>query len=170
MAVTAVGRIHTPFKNESELPVQGTANDARGTVAVLPVYGAALKDIDGFDRIWLLYVGHDSGADELLVVPKLDQVTRGVFATRARRRPNGICMTCVKLLRVDGCTLQVEGVDMLDGADLLDLKPYVPRFDSHDDAWAGWLEHRVPHERAWQEKKPQLVAKERKARRQAPAT
>lgn len=147
-----VGHVHTPFKQRDALPIQGTANDARGTVAVLPEFTPGLQDLDGFDRIWLLYLARVEPADTLNVVPRLDNVPRGVFATRSLQRPNPIGLTCVRLVRVEGPTLYVEGVDVLDGTPVIDLKPYVPRFDAYPDAWAGWLEHRVPHERAWQER------------------
>jgi tRNA-Thr(GGU) m(6)t(6)A37 methyltransferase TsaA len=148
-----IGRIHTPFKESQAIPIQGTANDARGTVAILPEYAQGLRDLDGFDRIWLIYVASEPDPVEQIIVPKLSAQTRGVFATRSLRHPNHIGLTCVKLMRVEGCTVSVEGVDMLDGTALLDLKPYVPRYDSYANAWAGWLENAIPHEEAWQDQR-----------------
>jgi tRNA-Thr(GGU) m(6)t(6)A37 methyltransferase TsaA len=147
-----IGSIHTPFGAAEDLPIQGTACDAKGTVAVLPEYADGLADLDGFDRVWLLYLVPPAGPVKMKIVPRLDLAEHGLFATRSPLRPNPIGLTCVRLLRVEACTLKVEGVDMLDGVALIDIKPYVPRLDSHEDAWAGWLEDRFPHERAWQDR------------------
>lgn len=76
-----------------------------------------------------------------VVSPFQDTIPRGVFATRAPCRPNPIGFSAVRLIRVRGTTLDVEDMDILDGTPLLDLKPYVPVFDSYPDAAAGWLEH-----------------------------
>lgn len=151
-AMIVLGQIHTPFKSVSDLPIQGTAGDAQGTVTLLPQYAQGLSDLDGFDRIWLLYVMPRAGKAEMMIIPRLGGLPRGVFATRSPIRPNPVGMACVRLRKVQGCTLHVEGVDMLDGVDLVDIKPYVPRFDSYEDAWAGWLEHRIPHERAYKDR------------------
>lgn len=147
-----IGHIHTPFKDPEQLPIQGTANDAKGTIALLPQYEQGLKDLPGFDNIWVLHVRPIRQPAEMLIVPRLDEQPRGVFATRSMLRPNHIGLTCVRLAHVDGCTLHVTGVDMLDGSPVIDIKPYVPRFDSHPESWGGWLENRVPHQKAWQDK------------------
>ena len=76
----------------------------------------------------------------LTVRPFLDTTPRGVFATRAPRRPNAIGLSIVRLIEVNGTTLSIEDVDILDGTPLLDLKPYVPVFDAYPDASSGWLE------------------------------
>ncbi len=151
--LTVLGHIHTPFKTMDQLPIQGTASDAVGTVAMLPQFSQGLTDLDGFDRIWLLYLMPRSQKIEMMIIPRLDGLPRGVFAIRSPIRPNAIGMACVKLTKVHGCTLHVVGVDMLDGVELIDIKPYVPRYDSYEDAWAGWLEHRIPSQKAWKGKK-----------------
>jgi tRNA-Thr(GGU) m(6)t(6)A37 methyltransferase TsaA len=152
-AIVVIGRIYTPFKDPAHLPIQGTATDARGTVALLPQYAGGLADLDGFDRVWLLYLRPRGGPAELTVVPRLDEKPHGVFATRSPQRPSAIGLSCVRLLEVTGDTLQVAGVDMLDDLPLIDIKPYVPRLDSHPDSWAGWLENRFPGLRAWKPEK-----------------
>ena len=149
--LTVLGRIHTPFRDSESIPIQGTANTARGTIALAPPFARGLADLEGFDRIWLLYLSPAEEAWQPLIVPRLDDTPRGVFATRSRQRPNPIGLTCVKLLKVEHQTLHVEGVDMLDGCPLLDVKPYVPRFDSFPEAWSGWLENSIPHQDAWQD-------------------
>ncbi len=152
-----IGFIRTPFKLPQELPIQGTANDAKGVIEILQPYVEGLNDLAGFDRVWLIYHAlHEEASApkapvQAKIVPRLDTNPRGVFATRSLKRPNPIGLTCVKLIRVVGANVQVEGVDMLDGTPLLDLKPYVPRYDAFPDAWSGWLENRIPHQKAWKD-------------------
>jgi tRNA-Thr(GGU) m(6)t(6)A37 methyltransferase TsaA len=109
-------------------------------VTVLDAYVEALADLAGFERIWLLYHLDRSVAWQSLVVPFRDSVARGLFATRAPARPNPIGLSVVRLLSVEGNSLQVQEVDMLDGTPLLDIKPYMPEFDAYPDSRAGWLD------------------------------
>ena len=141
MNTQAIGVIHTPFDAAEGTPIQSAlAAGAEGRVEVFPAFRDGLKDLEGFDRLWLLYWFDRADAARLRVVPYLDDVERGVFATRAPCRPNPIGLSSVRLLRVEGNVLQVADVDMLDGTPLLDIKPYVPRFDCSDAARCGWLE------------------------------
>jgi tRNA-Thr(GGU) m(6)t(6)A37 methyltransferase TsaA len=80
-----------------------------------------------------------TGSD-LIVTPFMDSQPRGVFATRAPKRPNPIGLSVVKLQRIEGLTLHVENVDILDGTPLLDIKPYVPEFDQLAAERVGWLD------------------------------
>jgi tRNA-Thr(GGU) m(6)t(6)A37 methyltransferase TsaA len=122
------------------MPIQPVgARGVRGTIELDPTYATGLKDLEGFSRIIVLYHFHRSNGYSLEVVPFLDKATRGVFATRAPRRPNTIGITMLKLIAVDGATLTVEDVDILDGTPVLDIKPYVPEFDAYPDERAGWL-------------------------------
>ena len=107
---------------------------------ILPEYTAGLKDLEGFDRIWLFYWFDRAIPGQLLVKPFLDQERHGVFATRSPCRPNAIGLSCVRLLGVAGGRLNVSGLDILDQTPLLDIKPYVPAFDSFEVRRIGWLE------------------------------
>lgn len=98
-----------------------------------------MQDLAGFSHIWLLYWFHQAGPARLIVQPFLQDVEHGVFATRAPTRPNPIGLSLVHLVRREGCVLYLEDVDILDGTPLLDIKPYVPRFDYRADARTGWL-------------------------------
>ncbi len=104
-------------------------------------YAEGLRDIEGFSHLFLIYAFHRCPSYQLTVTPFLDTTPRGVFATRAPRRPNAIGLSTVRLIEVKGTTLIIEDVDILDGTPLLDLKPYVPVFDAYPDASSGWLEH-----------------------------
>ncbi|MBU2497639.1 MAG: tRNA (N6-threonylcarbamoyladenosine(37)-N6)-methyltransferase TrmO [Proteobacteria bacterium] len=137
----AVGIIHTPFHEIEKMPIQPSgATGIRGRIDLFPEYAPALKDLDGFSHIILLYHFHRVSGSELIVTPFLDTQPRGVFATRAPKRPNPIGISVVKLLSVEGATLLIENVDILDGTPLIDIKPYVPEFDHQPADRLGWLE------------------------------
>ena len=97
-----------------------------------------MQDLDGFERIWLLYWFDRATPAQLVVTPYLDTVPRGLFSTRAPARPNPIGLSAVRLLGIVGGTLQVEGLDVLDNTPLLDIKPYVPAFDAFQAKRIGW--------------------------------
>ena len=135
-----IGIIHTPFKNPKGAPIQSArSNGAEGTIELNSDYVDGLKDLDGFSHITLIYYLHLSKGFELKVVPFLDNVKRGLFATRAPKRPNPIGLSTVELLRIENNILHIKNVDMVDGTPLLDIKPYVPEFDSHTQIRTGWL-------------------------------
>lgn len=123
------------------MPIQPTgAAGVRGTAEIAPEFAPGLQDLEGFSHIIVLYHFHRAPATRLLVTPFMDTELRGVFATRAPARPNPIGLSVVRLLAREECTLYLENVDMLDGTPILDLKPYVPAFDSDVAARVGWLE------------------------------
>ena len=137
-----IGTIHSPFQELSGMPVQPSSeSSAPGTVELLPEYLQGLKDLDGFSHILLIYHLHRSHRRPLTVVPFLDSEERGVFATRAPIRPNPIGISVVKLRRIENNILFVDNLDILDGTPLLDIKPYIPEFDSPPEVRLGWLEN-----------------------------
>lgn len=139
LELTPIGRIHSPHREAQGTPIQPCwATGVQGTVEVLPEFAPGLRDLDGFERIWLLYWFDRARAVRLEVVPYLDTQTRGVFATRAPSRPNPIGLSCVRLLAVDGPRLRVADLDVLDGTPLLDIKPYMPDFDRFAPERVGW--------------------------------
>ena len=136
---TPIGTIHTPFKKVEGMPVQTKgAEGVPGTIEIDPGFAEGLKDLDGFSHVFLLYHFHRAGTRRLEVTPFLDSTPRGVFATRAPRRPNPIGLSVVRLKSVEGNVLHVENVDILDGTPLLDIKPLVPRFDITEELRSGW--------------------------------
>lgn len=139
--IEPIGIIHSPYKSKDECPIQPLyATDAIGRVEVFAEYAAGLKDIEGFSHIYLLY--HFNRASEIkLVRPTfLDDKPHGVFASRHPCRPNSIGMSIVKLNERAGHILVVEGIDVLDGTPLLDIKPYIARFDRIEESTEGWIE------------------------------
>ena len=139
-----IGIIHSPFKDIKGMPIQPTgAEGVAGTIEMRPEFIEGLKDLEGFSHIILIYHFHQSEGYTLSVKPFLDNNQHGVFATRAPRRPNPIGISAVKLIKVEGRTLHVENVDIVDGTPLLDIKPYVPEFDIQRAERTGWLSEKA---------------------------
>jgi tRNA-Thr(GGU) m(6)t(6)A37 methyltransferase TsaA len=139
--IEPIGVIETPFREPAGTPIQPSrANGARGRVRIDSRLHAGLKDLEGFERIWLIYWLHKAPGFNLLVTPFLDSSHHGIFATRSPARPSPIGMSVVRLLAVNEGVLAVEDVDMIDGTPLLDVKPYVPEFDCYPESKAGWFE------------------------------
>jgi len=129
-----IGVIHSPFKEPKGTPIQpAAAKGIRGTVEVFPEYAKGLKDVDGFSHLILIYHFHLSRGASLEAKPYMDNEVRGIFAMRG----------LVRLVKREGLTLHIQDVDIVDGTPLLDIKPYVPEFDTRKAVKIGWLEKRV---------------------------
>jgi tRNA-Thr(GGU) m(6)t(6)A37 methyltransferase TsaA len=140
MECTPIGVIRTPNKQATGTPLQPVyAVGHEGEVEVFEPYAEGLRNLEGFERVWLLFWCDRTTEPKMIVVPYRCPEERGLFATRAPARPNPIGISCVRLLSVEGCRVRVEGVDMLDGSPLLDIKPYIPEYDAFPDARAGWV-------------------------------
>ncbi|MDD4138289.1 MAG: tRNA (N6-threonylcarbamoyladenosine(37)-N6)-methyltransferase TrmO [Methanoregula sp.] len=138
---TPIGRIHSPFHDIAGMPIQPNgARGIRGTIEIHSPYREGLRDIEGFERIILIYALHKCTGPCLTVTPFLDTTPRGIFATRSPKRPNAIGLSVVRLREVNDGTLTISDVDVLDGTPLLDLKPYVPVFDAYPGSRCGWFE------------------------------
>lgn len=152
MEFTPIGTIHSPFTSLEGMPIQPAgASGVKGSVEVLEDFADGLQDLDGFSHIILLYLFHRSRGFKLRVVPFMDNSMRGVFATRAPKRPNPIGFSVVRLENIEGNVLHVDGIDILDGTPLLDIKPYVPEFDPQEEVRTGWLDkagNTVPEKRS----------------------
>jgi tRNA-Thr(GGU) m(6)t(6)A37 methyltransferase TsaA len=138
---TPIGVIHSPHKTVEGVPIQpSAARGIKGTVVIDKKYIDALADLDGFSHIILIYHFHLAKGYSLRVKPFLDDEERGLFATRAPKRPNTIGLSVVRLINIKAGTLYIENVDIIDGTPLLDIKPYVPDFDCAEEIKIGWLE------------------------------
>jgi len=137
-----IGDIHSPFQQKESTPIQPSRSQSNGQVEIFPEYARGLQDLDGFSHIILLYVFHCSEGYSLEVKPFLDDLMHGLFATRYPCRPNPIGLSIVRLISKTNTVLEIEGVDVLDGTPLLDIKPYVPEFDRKDEVRTGWFEKR----------------------------
>ena len=141
MKLKSIGIIHTPFQQAAGTPIQpAAAGQAEGRIEIFPEYQAALADLEGFERIWLLYWFDRVSGVQLQVKPFMDTHTRGLFSTRAPCRPNPIGISCVEVKKIEANNITVLGIDVLDRTPLLDIKPYVPQFDCFAVAKIGWLQ------------------------------
>ena len=135
-----IGLIHSPFVEPVDMPIQpAAANGAEGWIELLPAFEDGLADLAGFSHIILVFHLHLAEGYSLRVEPFLDDQLRGLFSTRAPRRPNPIGLSVVRLLSVEGCTLRIRDVDIVDGTPLLDIKPYVPEFEPTEEIRVGWV-------------------------------
>ncbi|MEO6102606.1 MAG: tRNA (N6-threonylcarbamoyladenosine(37)-N6)-methyltransferase TrmO [Pseudoxanthomonas sp.] len=117
----------------------GAAADARiEFVAGFPA--DALADLEGFARIWLLFVFDRSQGWTPKVRPPRGGGRRGVLSTRSPHRPNRLGLSAVELIVVEPGALVVRGLDLLDGTPVLDIKPYVPYADAFPGSAAGWID------------------------------
>lgn len=140
---TPIGYIHCDRSYRSEAPRQGVFADNSGTIKLLPGhnYETALRDLDGFDRIWIIFDFHLNKNWKPIVSPPVtgEKSKIGVFATRSPHRPCSIGLTCARLVSIDSLTLHIRDFDILDGSPVLDIKPYIMDSDSFPDAARGWL-------------------------------
>jgi tRNA-Thr(GGU) m(6)t(6)A37 methyltransferase TsaA len=135
-----IGIIHSPFKHREGTPIQPIgAVGKQATIEIFSEYVDGLQDLEGFSHIILLYHFHLSKDYRLKVKPFLDNVERGLFATRAPARPNPIGVSVVRLAQINGAKLTIRDIDIVDRTPLLDIKPYVPDFDNRNVASVGWL-------------------------------
>ena len=137
-----IGYVRSRYKSTQEVPKGlGAKHDAEGTLDILPQFELGLTDIEGFSHLIVLWVFHRLSAEdrlELIGTPPSDNRPHGVFATRSPRRPNPIGFTVVEFVRREGRSLHVQGVDMLDGTPILDLKPYLSSIPL-EKLRRGWL-------------------------------
>ncbi|WP_062478992.1 tRNA (N6-threonylcarbamoyladenosine(37)-N6)-methyltransferase TrmO [Variovorax boronicumulans] len=139
-----VGIVRSRFTETSGMAIQTAgAPDEVGRLEVFAEFAPGLRDIEGFDYLILVTHLHRCAHERLEVVPFLDDATHGVFATRAPARPNRLGLSIVRLTAVEGTTLHFSGNDMIDGTPVLDIKPYVPRFDVRETERVGWFGARL---------------------------
>ena len=127
---------HTVPENTPIQPVY--AAGCRAVAEIFPEYAKGLDNLEGFSHIYLIYHFHRAEPARLTVTPFLTDESMGVFATRINCRPNAIGFSIVRLIERRDHTLLLEDVDILDQTPLLDIKPYVARFDRIDATRGGW--------------------------------
>ena len=127
---------HTLAENTPIQPVY--AQGCKGHAEVFAEYCDGLRDLKDFSHIYLIYHFHQAPPVSLLIEPFLQDVKRGVFSTRAPCRPNAIGISVVELVCLEDNILHLNGVDILNGTPLLDIKPYTAKFDLHDVRKNGW--------------------------------
>lgn len=139
-----IGIIRSPFKTLRGMPIQsGACRKIEGKIEVSPEFEDCLKDLEGFSHIYIIYHFHKVKRWKKYVIPFLDEEFRGVFSTRAPQRPNPIGLSVMEILSLEGSTIRVRNVDVLDGTPLLDIKPYIPQFKQVENPKIGWLSGKV---------------------------
>lgn len=134
-----IGVIHSPHEEKSKTPIQPVfCTDIKGTVVLDVEYADGLKDLQGFSHIYLFYYFHQSQKTCLRLKPYLSDQEHGIFATRTPHRPNKLGMSLVRLDRIEDNILHIKDIDILDGTPLIDIKPYIQRFDSRENTRSGW--------------------------------
>jgi len=140
IVIRPIGVIHSPYTAKDDCPIQGiVAPDEIGRVELFPEFTDGLLDIELFSHLILLYQFDRAGEVKLVRPTFLDDAPHGVFASRHPCRPNGIGLSIVKLISRSANMLTVGEMDILDGAPLLDVKPFVPIFDARPGATNGWV-------------------------------
>lgn len=138
--VNPIGVIHSPYKTKEAAPIQGVFRpEVTGWVEIFPEYDRGLQDVEGFSHLFLIYLLDKAGPVELIRPMLLDDTPHGIFSSRHPARPNYIGINIVQLRKRNSNILEVSGLDVIDGTPLLDIKPYVSRFDSFPDASEGWF-------------------------------
>lgn len=139
VSYSPIGVIHSEHTTARETPIQPAyAKGCKGQAEIFPEFVSGLQDLDGFSHIYLIYHLDRAGSLKLMVKPFMEDVERGVFATRAPCRPNSIGLSVVELVRLEGNVLHLDGMDILDGTPLLDIKPYTAIFDHIKTMRNGW--------------------------------
>ena len=134
-----IGVIRSVHVAADKTPIQPVyAKGCKGKAEIFPEFAEGLRDLEGFSYIYLIYHFHCAGPVKLMVKPFLQDVKRGLFSTRAPCRPNAIGLSIVRLVKIEGTTLHLADVDILDGTPLLDIKPYTAKFDCIATTHNGW--------------------------------
>lgn len=151
MTISPIAHFHSPLTSKFGIPRQsGIADSLHGTIVFTPEYrnADALRGLEGFDFLWILWGFSEnihSAKHATVRPPRLGGNTRiGVFATRSPFRPNNIGLSSVRIADIqiatpDGPVIDVVGADLMDGTPIYDIKPYLPEFDSHPEAKAGFV-------------------------------
>lgn len=135
----AIGYVRSPYSATASIPKGlGARHDAEGILEILPQFEAGLQDVEGFSHLFVIWVFSQSEGFELVGKTPTDDLPHGVFATRSPRRPNPLGLTVVEVLRRESNRIYVQGVDMLEGTPILDIKPYMSNIPS-ERLRRGWL-------------------------------
>jgi tRNA-Thr(GGU) m(6)t(6)A37 methyltransferase TsaA len=143
ISLKSIGTIHTHFNDKEKMPIQPCGGmEHFGQIVISEPYIQGLKDLDGFTYIYLIYYFNQTKEEKLEVIPFNDKTDtpRGVFSTRTPVHPNKLGLSLVKLVSVKDNTIIYQGVDILDGTPIIDIKPFIPAFDHIEgEIKTGWM-------------------------------
>lgn len=152
--LSPIGIIHTPYANDAPYT---NFEEAEGEfyVELDEKYADGLYLLDQLKYCFLIFYIHKSKKEPSLRVhpPRGGGKEVGLFATRSPNRFNPIGLTISKIKKIEGNRIYTEGLDILDGTPLLDIKPYIRDFDMKEDANLGWIDTETPPPKNWQELK-----------------
>ena len=134
MELKAIGTIHSTYKERKDAPRQGKFSDATSKIQIYEPYLPAMKGIEELSHIIVLYWGDRADREIVQSPTPWSPEIRGVFSTRSPNRPNPIAFCVCKILSIEGDTIEVEGLDALDGSPLLDIKAYSAEVDAYPEA------------------------------------
>ncbi len=140
--ITPIGYAKTEFKDLKEMPIQPIGGmDKIGEIVINEEFKEGLKDLDGFNFIYLIYHFHKNKKYNLTPIPFNDKThtPRGVFSTRTPVHPNHLGLSIVELIEVNDNVVKFRGVDILDGTPIIDIKPYIENFDKVCNPKSGWM-------------------------------
>jgi len=141
LTLDPIGEVHSPWQWRDQAPRQGTVGEPMdATIVLKPGFQNTLKDLIGFEYCWVLFWFHFSHGWKPQIMPPRDRVKHGIFATRAPDRPNPIGLSAVRIVDIKACRVTIRAHDLLNGTPVLDLKPYIPAYDSFPTAKAGWVD------------------------------
>lgn len=141
ISITPIGQIRSPFNERYLAPLQAEMDNEQRSFIELAAhcnYETALRDLEGFSHIWVIWWFHEAQSWKPVIQTPRDGTKHGVFATRSPHRPNPVAISAVRLHGIKGRVLEISGADMLDGTPVLDIKPYISQHDSFPDATEGW--------------------------------
>ena len=139
-----IGVIKTPFEKTDKIPIQSVfGKDIEGRVEIYPEYTQGLIDLENFSHIYLVYHFHHSKSYNLLCKPFLDDKKHGIFAIRGPNRPNSIGISLVELISIEDNIINIRGIDIFNGTPLLDIKPYIEKFDVRTSTRSGWIQDKL---------------------------
>ncbi|MGC6507515.1 MAG: tRNA (N6-threonylcarbamoyladenosine(37)-N6)-methyltransferase TrmO [Myxococcota bacterium] len=150
VSLRPIGIVHSPYTERHGTPRQSqlrhapesyTPVEAQIELFKTLVPSVALKDLDGFSRIWVIAWLHlNKNWNPTVTPPRGPKIKRGTLATRAPHRPNPIGLSAPELIDISDNVITVRGIDLLNGTPILDIKPYVAYCDSFPNASSGYVD------------------------------
>ncbi|TYC03044.1 MAG: tRNA (N6-threonylcarbamoyladenosine(37)-N6)-methyltransferase TrmO [Kosmotoga sp.] len=128
--IRPIGIVYSPFKEKSSAPPQVRYSlQAKATVEIYPDYIEGINDLERFEHIIILSYLHRSNGYSLMTVPRTDSIKRGLFSTRSPNRPNPVALSVTKLIEINNNILYIQGIDLIDGTPIIDIKPYIKEIE-----------------------------------------
>jgi len=140
-----IGLVASAHTDLDGMPLQPIADESgESRIEVFEAHRGCLDDLEGFSHLWVLAHLHETTGWDPAVPTFLDDTTHGTFATRSPRRPNPVGLSLARIVSVEELAVVVDGIDLLAGTPVLDLKPYVPLFDAPvEGVRSGWFDGRA---------------------------